>query len=94
MKELKTLLIIEDEPAIIRFLTSSLGSDGWQFLEAKTKAMGLQLGAEHKPDVVLLDLALAEGGALSFVKVLRQWSSAPIILMGSQGQEKVQAACI
>jgi len=90
MKNSKTLLVIEDEPAIVRFLRSCLGA--WNFLEAGTKAIGLQLAAEHRPDVILLDLALPEGGALSFLKVLRQWASAPIILMGSHGQENVQVA--
>jgi two-component system KDP operon response regulator KdpE len=94
MNSEKTLLIIEDEPAIVRFLRSSLGGTSWQFLEAKTKAVGLQLASAHRPDIILLDLALPDGGVLSFLKVLRQWSSAPIILMGSRDQENVQVAGI
>ena len=92
MNSEKTLLIIEDEPAILRFLKSSLHATRWQFLEARTKGTGLQLASAHRPDVVLLDLSLPEGGALSFLKVLRQWTSAPIILMGSRDQENVQTA--
>src|ERR1017187_1091047 len=90
MKSSKRLLFIEDEPAIVRFLRSSLSPTGWQFLEARTKESGLQLAAAHRPDVILLDLALPEGGALRLLKTLRQWTSAPIILMGSRDQESDQ----
>jgi len=94
MKDSKRLLVIEDELAIVRFLKSSLHATGWHFLEARTKETGLQLASAHRPDVVLLDLALPEGGAIDFIKALRQWTSAPIILMGSRGQENIQAAGI
>jgi two-component system KDP operon response regulator KdpE len=94
MKHSKTLLVIEDEPAIIRFLRSSVSPTGWHILEAMTKESGLQLAAAHRPDVILLDLALPEGGALGLLKALRQWTSAPIILMGSRDQENEQVAGI
>ena len=90
MKNSKTLLVIEDEPAIVRFLRSSVSPTGWHILEASTKESGLQLAAAHRPDVILLDLALPEGGALGLLKTLRQWTSAPIILMGSHDQESDQ----
>jgi two-component system, OmpR family, KDP operon response regulator KdpE len=93
-KAANTLLIIEEEAAIARLLKSFLSSAGWRILEARTKETGLQLTATHLPDIILLDLALPDGGILSFLTILRHWTSIPIILMGSRGQENVQVAGI
>ena len=49
-----TLLVIEDEAAILAFLRSSLEKSGWQVLEARTGQLGLELAASRKPDVILL----------------------------------------
>jgi len=94
MKESKTLLIIEDEPAILGFLRSSLEKVGWQILEARRGLEGLQETASHQPNVILLDLGLPHAEALSSLKALRQWTSIPVILMVIPEQEKEKHACL
>jgi len=84
----KTLLVIEDEEAILRFLRSSLESSGWEVLEAKTGRLGLELAAARKPDVILLDLGLPDQDGLELLKALRKWTSAPVIIISARGQEK------
>ena len=86
------LLVIEDEPAILRFLRSSLGEGGWNILEAPTGQVGLSLAASKKPDVILLDLGLPDQDGLQVLKSLRQWTSAPIIIISARGQEKDKIA--
>jgi two-component system KDP operon response regulator KdpE len=83
----KTLLVIEDEPAILTFLRSSLEKTGWQVLEARTGRLGLDLAASRKPDVILLDLGLPDQDGLDVLKALRQWTSAPVIIISARGKE-------
>src|SRR5882672_3950774 len=83
----KTLLVIEDEAAILTFLHSSLEKNGWEVLEARTGRLGLELAASRKPDVILLDLGLPDQDGLEVLKALRQWTSAPVIIISARGQE-------
>ncbi len=92
MEREKTLLVIEDEPAILRFLRSSLENTGWQVLEATTGKLGLDLAASKKPDVILLDLGLPDGDGLDVLKALRKWTSAPVIIISARGREKDKIA--
>jgi len=83
----KTLLVIEDETAILTFLRSSLEKHGWQMLEARTGRLGLELAASKKPDVILLDLGLPDQDGLDVLKAMRQWTSVPVIIVSARGQE-------
>ncbi|MBV9080370.1 MAG: response regulator [Elusimicrobia bacterium] len=88
----KLLLVIEDEAAILKFLRSSLGRDGWKVLEATTGREGLEIAASKKPDVILLDLGLPDRDGLFVLKDLRKWTSAPIIIVTARGQDSDKAA--
>jgi two-component system KDP operon response regulator KdpE len=83
----KTVLVIEDETAILTFLRSSLEQSGWTMLEARTGRIGLDLAASKKPDVILLDLGLPDQDGLLVLKAIRQWTSAPVIIISARGQE-------
>jgi two-component system KDP operon response regulator KdpE len=88
-----TVLIIEDEQEIRRFLRASLTSHGYRLLESETGQRGLDLVADERPDLVLLDLGLPDGDGLSVICRLRGWSQVPIIVLSARGREadKVQA---
>ena len=92
MKREKILLVIEDEPAILKFLRTSLEDSGWNILEAPTGQVGLTYAASKKPDIILLDLGLPDQDGLQVLKSLRQWTSAPIIIISARGQEKDKIA--
>ena len=87
------ILVIEDEPPIRRFLRASLAEEGYLFNEAGTAAEGLKLAISQPPDLVLLDLGLPDGDGLEVLCRLREWSSAPVIILSARGQEndKVKA---
>lgn len=87
MNSLKTVLVIEDELAILTFLRSSL-QEKWEVIEARTGRLGLELAASRKPDVILLDLGLPDQDGLQVLKAMRQWTSAPVIIISARGQEK------
>jgi two-component system KDP operon response regulator KdpE len=83
----RTLLVVEDELPILRFLRASLEESGYRVLEAHTGRSALELAASKKPDVVLLDLGLPDMEGLEVLKRLRDWSSAPVIILSARGQE-------
>jgi two-component system KDP operon response regulator KdpE len=87
MEHKKKLLVIEDEVAILSFLRSSLETNGWEVVEARTGRMGLDMAVSQKPDLILLDLGLPDQDGLEVLKALRQWTSVPIIIISARGQE-------
>jgi two-component system KDP operon response regulator KdpE len=88
------VLVVDDEPAIRRFLRASLGAQGYQVIEAQTAHSARELFRRNTPDVVVLDLGLPDGDGLDIIKELRDGgSAAPIIVLSSRTDEagKVRA---
>lgn len=83
-----TLLVIEDEAQMLRFLRASLVSNGYQVFEAETGEDGLTQAASRNPDLVLLDLGLPDIDGLSVTERLRQWAKMPIIVISARGKEE------
>lgn len=89
MTEVKpTVLVIEDEAPIRRFLKLTLNDHGYEFHEAITGKEGLSLAASLKPDIIILDLGLPDMDGLGLTRELRQWSRIPVIVLSARGQEK------
>jgi two-component system KDP operon response regulator KdpE len=87
-----TILLIEDDDRIRRFLRASLVTQGFDLLEAGTGREGLALAASQVPDVVLLDLGLPDMEGIEVIQQLRTWSSVPIIVLSARGQERDKVA--
>lgn len=83
-----TILLIEDEPQMRRFLRGSLGTHGYKILEATTGEEGLAHAASQNPDVVLLDLGLPDLDGLEVTRRLREWMALPIIVLSARGQDE------
>lgn len=81
------VLVVDDERAIQRFLRPSLEENGYSVLEASNGKSALDLAISKKPDVILLDLSLPDMDGLDVLKRLREWSSAPVIVVSARGQE-------
>ena len=82
------ILVVDDEPQILRYLRTVLGSHGYGVLEAQSAGEARILAASHKPDVILLDLGLPDMDGLEFTRRLREWCSAPILVISARGQEQ------
>ncbi len=81
MNETKsTILIIDDEAPIRRFLTITLESRGYKVADADTGSSGARLAATLKPDLVILDLGLPDMDGKEVIKLIRCWSQTPIIV--------------
>jgi two-component system KDP operon response regulator KdpE len=82
-----TVLLIEDERQMRRFLRVALQSEKYSVLEAETAADGLSQAATRNPDVVLLDLGLPDMDGLEVIEKLREWSIVPVIVISAREQE-------
>jgi two-component system KDP operon response regulator KdpE len=88
MTEIPTrILIVEDEPQMLKFLRASLASEGYRTIEAESGKEGLALARTHNPDLVLLDLGLPDMDGIDVTKALREWSNRPILIISARGQE-------
>ena len=90
---MKTILIIEDEPHIARFIKNALEEAQWQVHIAQTGQRGLIEAASRRPDLILLDLGLPDGDGLDIINDIRNWSSIPIIVLSARSdeQDKIRA---
>jgi len=93
MNNSATIIVIEDEAQIRRFLRASLASEGYHVIEAENGKQGLTEAATRKPDLLILDLGLPDMDGVEVVKGVRAWSSVPIIILSarSQGSDKISA---
>jgi two-component system, OmpR family, KDP operon response regulator KdpE len=88
------ILVIDDEPAIRRFLCATLANHGYQLAEAATGQDGIAQVTQQKPDVVLLDLGLPDIDGLEVTRRLREWTNVPIIVLSARGQERDKVAAL
>lgn len=87
------VLVIDDEPQLLRFLNAALKSHGYRVLTADTATEGERLAVSHRPDAILLDLGLPDRDGLEVVANLRAWCETPILVISARGKEddKVEA---
>ena len=88
-----TILVIDDEPPILRFLRASLRAAGHEVVTAETADEALSSLAIEKPDVVILDLGLPDRSGFEVIPEIRKHSPVPIIVLSARDDErsKVQA---
>ena len=90
----RTLLLIDDEPQVLRFLRSSLASTGYRLIETATGQAGLAEAAAQRPDVILLDLGLPDIDGIEVARRLREWTETPIIVLSARGQDQDKIAAL
>ena len=88
-----SILIVEDEPQMRRFLRASLAPHGFRTIEAVNAAEAIGMSTMHNPELVLLDLGLPDRDGLDVLRRLREWSRTPVIVLSARGREadKVEA---
>ncbi len=82
-----TILVIEDELQIRRFVRSALEGEGLHVVQADNRRIGLQEAGRAKPDLVILDLGLPDGDGAGFVADFRAWSTAPVLVLSARSTE-------
>jgi two-component system, OmpR family, KDP operon response regulator KdpE len=87
------VLVVDDEPQILRALRINLRVREYQVDVAATGTEALQLAARHPPDLVILDLGLPDLDGVEVIQGLRGWTKAPIIVLSGRADsvDKVEA---
>lgn len=88
------VLVVDDEPAIRRFLHASLSAHGYSVFEAVNGQEGLAAVTAHRPDLVILDLGLPGMDGIEVTRRLREWTPVPIIVVTVQEQESAKIAAL
>jgi len=92
-KSVYSVLVVDDEPQIQRLLTISLEANKYRVSIAGTGKEALALAAQHRHDVILLDLGLPDLNGILVLKELRSWTQTPVIILTVLDDEadKIQA---
>jgi two-component system KDP operon response regulator KdpE len=87
------VLVVDDEPQILRALRINLRVRSYQVDTAATGSQALEAAARHPPDLVILDLGLPDLDGVEVIEGLRGWTTAPIIVLSGRGDsmDKVEA---
>jgi len=94
MDRQQTLLIVDDDIAIRRFLRITLEANGYRVCEAETGRGALEAVAREQPGAVLLDLGLPDIDGQRVIGDLRQWSDVPIVVLSVRGAEADKVAAL
>ena len=89
-----TVVVIEDDPPIRRFLRVALEGEGMTVHDADTGQRGLTTAATRRPDLVILDLGLPDMEGVEVVRELRTWSQVPIVVLSARTREMEKVAAL
>ena len=85
-----SILIVEDEAGIRRFLRAALGAEGYRVVESSTGHRATIDAASHRPDLAIVDLGLPDIDGVDVVRRIRAWSPMPIIVLSARIQERTK----
>jgi two-component system KDP operon response regulator KdpE len=89
-----TILVVDDEPQIHRFLTPALAASGFVTLRAERGDEALRLAASRAPDAILLDLGLPDMDGHEVLAKLREFTEVPIIILSARDREVDKIAAL
>ncbi|HEY7396818.1 MAG TPA: response regulator [Gaiellaceae bacterium] len=88
------VLVVDDEPQILRALQTMLRGAGYDVQTAATAGTALAAAAAHPPAAVILDLVLPDGSGTDVARELRTWTEAPIVVLSAVGEEREKIAAL
>jgi two-component system, OmpR family, KDP operon response regulator KdpE len=89
-----TVLVVEDEPEIRRFLRATLEAEGYRIVESPSGRRGAIDAATHKPDIALVDLGLPDFDGIEVIRRIREWSGMPIVVLSARVHERSKIAAL
>jgi two-component system KDP operon response regulator KdpE len=87
-KTANSILVIDDEPQIRRFVTAGLELHGFTVEDADCGLVGIDAAARIKPDVIVLDLNLPDMSGIEVLESVRAWSNVPVIVLSIESAEE------
>lgn len=90
---MKSILVVDDEPGLVRPLQVNLEAEGYRVTTAPDGAKALRAAASDPPDVIVLDLGLPDMDGTEVIRRLRAWTELPVIVLSARhgGSDKVEA---
>jgi two-component system KDP operon response regulator KdpE len=88
------VLVVDDDPHILRTLRIHLTARGYTIATAQTGREALRVGAQTSPDAVVLDLGLPDLDGVAVITELRRWSSVPIIVLSARADATDKIAAL
>jgi two-component system KDP operon response regulator KdpE len=88
------VLVVDDEPQILRALQTNLRGAGYEVETASTAEAALAAAAMRPPDAVILDLVMPDGSGIDVCRELRSWSAAPVLVLSVVGDEAEKVAAL
>jgi len=88
------VLVVDDEPQILRALTTNLRGAGYEVVTSATGGDALAQAATRSPDAVILDLVLPDLSGTEVCRRLREWSEVPVIVLSAVGEEGAKVAAL
>ena len=82
-----TILVVDDEPAILRTLRAGLTARGYEVIAAASGREALNELTLRAPDAVILDLGLGDIGGVEICRAVREWSDVPIIVLSAEDSD-------
>jgi two-component system KDP operon response regulator KdpE len=89
-----SILVVDDEPQIVRALQTTLRGAGYEVETAATGEQALASAAIRPPEAIILDLVLPGKSGTDTCRELRQWTQAPIIILSAVGEEREKVAAL
>jgi two-component system, OmpR family, KDP operon response regulator KdpE len=90
----RRVLVVDDEPQILRALRTTLRGAGYTVDSAATAEAAIAAAAANPPEAVILDLVLPDGHGTDVCRDLRTWSEAPVIVLSAIGEERQKIAAL
>jgi two-component system KDP operon response regulator KdpE len=84
----RLILVVDDEPRMIRFIRMNLELEGYQVIEAKNGVQALEQVRQHLPDLVVMDVMMPEMDGFETLRMLREISTVPVILLTVKADEE------
>jgi len=88
------VLVVDDEPQIVRALKVVLREAGFEAVPAETGAEALDLAAVRPPDAAIVDLVLPDLDGIAVTRTLREWSEMPILVLSAVGEEEQKVTAL
>ena len=89
-----TVVLIEDDKHIRRFVHTSLEANGMTVFDAETGEQGLAQAATRRPDLVIVDLGLPDMDGIDVIRELRSWSTVPVLVLTARTREEHKVAAL
>lgn len=82
------ILVVEDDKAVRKLITTTLETQGFQYHTAQTGEASILEAISNQPDIIILDLGLPDMDGIDIIKKVRTWSNVPIIVVSARSEDR------